>query len=109
MPRDVVPFILGSSKVVQVSKLRNVLSPGYSNAATVTYTLADASTALPVEGAETFPMALSYVSGSDGLYRATLSYDLDVTLGQRLTATYLAVQGTLRKTWTQQLLVVAQA
>lgn len=106
-PPDVWPFILGSSKIVQVNHLRNVLVPGYSTSATVTYTLADATTDVAVEGAETFPLALPYVAGSDGLYQNTLSYDLDVTLGQRLTATYLAVQGTLRKTWTQQLLVVA--
>jgi hypothetical protein len=98
-------YVRGSSKIVEVRQLRNVTTPGFINNATVTLTLLDALTEVPVLG-QTWPVTLSYVTGSDGTYRATLSYAIDVANRQRLLASYQAESDTLRRVWVQKVLVV---
>lgn len=56
----------------------------YQNSATVTVTLKDAS-GNEVSG-QSWPLTMSYVSGSDGNYQAVLDDGLSLTAGQRLTA-----------------------
>ena len=98
-------FIKDSSKVVRLNKLRNTLTPEPLNTATVTVTLTDTVTGTALVG-ETWPVTLTYVPASDGRYEATLDYDLAVTEGQRVTATYTVVHGLLRRVWVRDILVV---
>lgn len=98
------PWPEGTSMVLQLDKLENVLVPGYLNSATVTATAKDAVTGAAVSGA-TWPVVLSYITGSDGRYRTTIPYDVVITQGQRLLVDYLAVSGTLRLEKRQYFLV----
>lgn len=98
-------FINGSSKVARLDNLHNNRLPGYINNATVTMTLTDQTTGVAIVG-ETWPVTLSYVTGSNGRYEVTLSYALAVTEGQRLLASCLAVHGLLRRPWVSDVLVV---
>lgn len=70
--------------VVEVSGLKNEVSGAFLNAATVTATLVDAEGA-EVAG-EVWPKTLTYVTGSDGIYRATLPYTMSLVAGSRYEA-----------------------
>ncbi len=63
----------------------------YQNSATVTVTLLDRDEA-EVSG-ETWPLSMSYIASSSGVYRATLSKDLVLTKNRPYTARVLADAG----------------
>lgn len=89
---------VGNDHVLEVAGLRNELTGAALNSATVTVTLVD-SAAAEVTG-DTWPKTMSYVSGSDGVYRATLVYGLGLTAGARYTARITADAGNgLRAYW----------
>lgn len=79
---------VGNDNVLTLSGLQNSVDDSYINNATVTVTLVD-SDGNSVSG-ETWPVTLSYVSGSDGNYRATLadtiSASADTAYRARVTA-----------------------
>ena len=74
----------------------------YLNAATVAVTLKD-SAGVDVVG-ETWPLAMTYVSGSKGRYRAILTDALTLDPGAKYTAIITAVSGTLNRRWERQVL-----
>lgn len=74
----------GNDTVLEVKGLKNEVDGTFLNAASVAATLVDAE-GDEVAG-ETWPKALSYVSGSDGIYRATLPYTLSLVAGGRYVA-----------------------
>ena len=90
-----------SDNIIEVRSLLNELTGANLNAATVTVTLKD-STGTNVPG-DTWPKTMAYVTGSNGVYRATLGYALPLTADARYTATLVADAGAgLRRTWTME-------
>lgn len=84
--------------VLEVSGLQNEVSREYLNAASVTVSLADAAGAA-VSGA-TWPLSLSYVTSSNGVYRVTLADSLGISDEAKYIATVTADAGDkLRATW----------
>lgn len=76
----------------------------FLNAATVTATLVDAATEVVITG-QTYPLTLAYVAASDGEYLGTLSKDVVVTKGQRLTLQVTAISGGVQAYWEIPVLV----
>jgi len=71
MPSELVKYYLASD-VLEVTGLRNAVTAAYLNSGvTATVTLVDATGTNVVGG--TWPQALAYVAGSNGVYRATLA------------------------------------
>lgn len=89
---------VGNDMILEVAELRNTATGAYLNAATVTATLTDAAGVNL--GGQSWPLAMVYVTGSNGIYRATLTYALQITARERVTAT-IAVNagGGLRAQW----------
>jgi len=102
---DIWPYHKNSSHVLVADKTRNILDPSYLSTATITLTLRDAATGIPVTG-QTWPLTLPFVTTSDGRYRITVPAGLIVTLGQRLEAEIVIVSGTIQRQYTHQLQVV---
>lgn len=73
---------VGNDTVVEVRGLSNEVSGDVLNSATVTCTLKD-SAGNAVAGASS--LAMSYVTSTDGVYRATLPYSLSLTANARYT------------------------
>ena len=79
----IASLYIGNDNIIELSSLRNVsTSPEtYINDATVTVTIYDAN-GDEVSG-ETWPLSLSYVSGSSGKYTATLADTLSLSVNKR--------------------------
>lgn len=81
----------GNDNLLEIDLLTNDATGAFINAATVTVTLVD------VEGSEvagqSWPTTLSYVSASDGKYRATLQDVLTLTASDIYTAKITADGG----------------
>lgn len=95
---NVTILFVGNDTVLEIRGLKNEVTGGFLNAAAVSATLVDA------EGDEVtgqgWPVNLSYVAGSDGVYRVTLPYSLGLTAGGRYTANVSANGGAgLRASW----------
>lgn len=90
--------LVENDNVVELCGLRNPITGAFLNAATVDITITD-SAGVEVTG-ETWPLTISYVAGSDGIYRATLDKVLGFIAGQRYTAVINAVEGGLDAKWT---------
>lgn len=88
---DVQTLYVGNDMLLEVSGLRDDVTGDYLNAATVTVTLKD-SAGVNVTG-ETWPLALAYVTSSNGVYRATLKDTLSLTANARYVATVIADGG----------------
>lgn len=88
---DVQTLYLGNDMLLEVSGLRDDVTGDYLNAATVTVTLKD-SAGVNVTG-QSWPLTLSYVTASNGVYRATLIDSLSVTANARYVATVIADAG----------------
>lgn len=71
----------GNDMVIELDGLKNEVTGEYINDATVTFTLKDAD-GVTVSG-QSFPTAMPYVASSNGLYRATLSDAVAITVGAR--------------------------
>jgi len=81
----------GNTTIFEVQSLTHSVDGTPINNATVTVELQDPDGA-QVTG-ETWPLAMSYVSGSNGVYRATLPSTLVVTTGVGYTAIVKADDG----------------
>jgi hypothetical protein len=79
------PLYIGNDHVVELRGLKDATTGAFLNAATCTVTLIDDQTGLNVAG-ETWPLAMAYVTASNGVYRATLADTLTLVDGQRYTA-----------------------
>jgi len=73
-------LFIDNDNVLALIGLKNYVTSVYINDATVTATLYDAA-GVEVTG-QTWPVTMAYASGTDGIYRATLEYDLTVTTEQ---------------------------
>lgn len=102
---DIQTLYLGSDMLFEMAGLRDQVTGDYLNAATVTVTLKD-SAGVNVTG-ETWPLALAYVTSSNGVYRATLKDTLSLTANARYVATVIADAGS-GKTARWELDVVAR-
>lgn len=88
----------GNDTVLEVKGLKNEVTGAFLNSATVTATLVD-DDGNQVAG-ETWPKTLEYVSGSDGIYRATLPYTMSLAAGGRYEANISVNAGAgLRAAW----------
>lgn len=95
---DVHILFEGNDMVLEVSALRNEVTGAFLNNATVSVSLSD-SEGNPVDG-NAWPLALEYVSGSDGIYRVTLADTLALTADARYLAELIADAGAgLRAKW----------
>ena len=89
---------IDNDNYLQVSGLRNGATAAYVNDATVTATLKD-SAGTDVPG-QAWPLGLSYVPGSDGVYRGVLQDSLTLTAGDEYKTVITAVGGGLNASWT---------
>lgn len=78
---SVLALYKDNDMIVELSGLRNEVNGEFINNATVACSLKTPA-GVAVSG-QTFPTAMDYVAGSDGLYRATLSDAVQVTLNGR--------------------------
>lgn len=84
--------------VLEAAGLRNETTGAFLNAASVSVTLKD-SAGVNVTG-QTWPLVLTYVPSSDGVYRAGLSNALNVTPASRYVAQVVVDAGAgLRAEW----------
>lgn len=88
---DVQALYYGNDMLLEVAGLQDQATGEYINDATVTVTLED-SADNPVTG-ESWPLALSYVTASNGVYRATLRDTLALAINGRYVATVIADKG----------------
>jgi len=82
---EIETYFIGNDNMLQISGVRDAANGIYLNNASLQVTLIDAATETEIAG-QAWPAAMSYVSGSDGVYRLTLEYDLDVISRQVLIA-----------------------
>lgn len=92
---DVQTLYLGNDMLLEVANLRDQATGDYLNAATVTVTLKDSS-GVAVAG-ESWPLAMSYITASNGTYRAILRDTLTFAAGARYVATVIADAGEGRR------------
>ena len=97
---------VANDNVLKLEGLQNAIAATYINDATVSVTLYEADHATEVTG-ETWPLSMSYVSGSDGDYRATLADTLSLSPNDRYYADVSADGGAgLKGFWTTQLVAI---
>lgn len=89
-------YIDNSNRLV-LEGLQDEDSGAYLNAATVVATLYDEND-VEVVG-QTWPLNLSYVAASNGDYRGTLDYDLQLTEDALYYAHITATSGSLQGSW----------
>lgn len=93
-----------NDNLLEWQEMKNNATGAYVNNATVSATLFD-DTGAQVAG-ETWPKALAYVAGSNGLYRATLAAVLSVVAGRDYSARVVAVGGGVTGVYTPPVLAV---
>lgn len=98
-------YYKGNDMVAEVYGLRDAATDAYHNAATVQATLKDATSGTPLTG-QTWPKTLSYVTGSNGVYRGVLEDTLVVTVGQTLTLEITVTSSSMTAFW--QIPAIAQ-
>jgi len=76
---------INSDNIVEVLGVENVPTSEYLNNADVTLTLVDAASKVEIIG-QTWPLTLSYVTGSDGDYRGTIRNEAVLNPHQQLIA-----------------------
>lgn len=95
---NITTIYVDNDSVLEVIGLRNEQTGADINSATVTAHLRTTNGA-DVDG-ETWPKAMEYIDGSDGIYRVTLPYTLELAAGGRYVATIVADAGAgLRAEW----------
>lgn len=92
---DVQTLYYGSDMLLEVSGLKDQANGAWINDATVAVTLEDSADNLVV--GESWPLALTYVTGSDGVYRAILRDTLTLAINARYVATVTADDGEGRR------------
>lgn len=97
---------ISSDNIIEVTGVLNVPAGTYINNASVTVTLVDATTGVEVTG-QTWPLALSYVSGSNGDYRGTLTDSMVLSNSQELIAKVTVDGGAgLKRYWERDALAI---
>lgn len=81
---------LSNTNVIEINELYDTSAESYLNSATVTVTLEDKA-GTEVTG-ETWPKTMSYVSASNGKYRATLASGIGITAGKQYIAKITATE-----------------
>lgn len=81
---DVLTIYAGNDALIEVKGLTDRSTGDYVNDATVNVTLLDAAR-VEVAG-QIWPLAMTYVEGTNAVYRATLLASLPVASGARYTA-----------------------
>lgn len=92
---DVQTLYLGNDMLLEVANLRDQATGEYLNAATVTVSLEN-SEGVPVVG-ESWPLAMTYITASNGTYRAILRDTLTLASGARYVAEVIADAGEGRR------------
>ncbi len=87
-----------NDQVIELSGLKDAIADTFINDATVTASIVD-SAGDDLAGM-TFPATMTYVSGSEGVYRVTLEETLVVNVGQFVKAIIIAIKGSLQGKWT---------
>jgi hypothetical protein len=82
---------IGNNSIVDVTGLKNENSGAVVTDARVSVALFDGA-GLPVAGAQ-WPLEMAYLADSNGVYRATLPYTLDLSEGGRYIARVVADAG----------------
>lgn len=90
---DVQLILKSNSNLLTLDQLKDVANDNFLNAATVTVTLKDLD-GNSISG-ESWPLAMSYVSGSDGKYIATVAAAISVVEGDEVEAHVSAVESGL--------------
>lgn len=85
MPHLIDIIWIGNDCLLRITGVKGASNGVYLNSASGEVTLVDASTETQITGA-TWPLALSYVSGSNGDYEVVLPKTVVVTEGQALRA-----------------------
>lgn len=96
---------VGNDMIMELDGLKNAVTNAFVNNATVNVTLTDSS-GEQVTG-ETWPLTMSYVTSSDGTYRATLQDTLPLVKNKRYKATVNAEAAGLKGNW--EIDVIAKA
>ena len=98
-------LFINNDNVLEVSQLTNTVTKLNLNAANATVTIGLAATSANISG-ETWPLSLSYVTGSSGQYRATLKDTLVVTENTKYIGTLIIdAGGGLRGQWVLPIIV----
>jgi hypothetical protein len=93
---------LSNDNLLSIEGLRNASSGSYMNDATSTATLKDADG--NVVTGQTFPVTMTYMSGTNGNYQATLENTLSMTPNAKYTATISATSSSgLYAEWDMEL------
>jgi|SRR5687768_790342 len=92
---EIETYFIDNDNMLQISGVRDAANGLYLNGASLEVTLIDAATETEIAG-QVWPAAMSYVNGSNGVYRLTLEYDLDVTSQQALIARLVGSPNGLR-------------
>lgn len=88
-----------SDNIIEVTGVTNAATGTVINDASVTLTLLDAASGIAVEG-QTWPLELSYITGSSGNYRGTIIDGITVSANQNLIAEVIVDGGAgLRRYW----------
>lgn len=82
---EIETYFIDNDNMIQISGVRDAANGIYLNNADFEVTLVDAATETEIVG-QTWPATMSYVHESDGIYRLTLEYDLEVVDQQNLIA-----------------------
>ena len=98
MAIDLEVLYIDNDMVVEVNGLQDPTDSSYQNAATVTCTIQDrAGTEVSGIG---WPLSLSYVTASNGVYRATIDKAAVFAEGAQYEAIITVVSSTLDAKWT---------
>lgn len=91
-------IFVGNDNILELSELKNAASGAYLNAATVEATITDWATGTAIPSV-TNPVTLSFVSGSNGRYRAVLESTAGFTPGQKVRIVITSAEGTVNGRW----------
>jgi len=86
-----VKLYIENDMVLEVNGLKNPITGSYINTGSVWATVYD-TTSTVVSG-QTFPLLLSYVQNTDGVYRGTIESSLSLMVGQQYFITIRADGG----------------
>ncbi len=90
--------LVDNDNVVEL-ELKNPITGDFLNAATVDITITDEASGVEVTG-ETWPLTISFVASSNGIYRVVLDKVIAFIAGTRYTAVINAREGNLDAKWT---------
>lgn len=88
-----------SHNIIEVTGVMNAATDTFLNGADVTLTLLDTVSGEAIVG-QTWPLALTYIAGSDGDYRGTILDSIELSANQNLMAEVIVDAGAgLKRYW----------